>query len=76
MAEHQGEGQTVVKIRFRLIPRSYKGGRRVYSHEEVTLNFPKDVHELLRFLRDQEIGIRGYREGDKVHLELWAKDDL
>ena len=65
----------MVKIRFRLVPRSYKNGRTIYEHEEVSLNFPKDIHELLRFLKEREIEIRGYREGKKVHLELWAKDD-
>jgi hypothetical protein len=65
----------VVKIRFRLVPRSYKNGKRVYKHEEVSLNFPKDIHELLRFLSEKDIGIRGYRKGKRVHLEFWAKDD-
>lgn len=65
----------MVKIRFRMVPKSYKNGRVVYSHEEVSLNFPKDTHELLRFLREREIGIRGYREGKKLYLEFWAMED-
>jgi hypothetical protein len=65
----------VVKIHFRMVPRFYKNGTRVSNSEEVTLNFPKDIHELLRFLRERELGIRGYREGKKAHLEFWAKDD-
>lgn len=65
----------MVKLHFRVVPKSYKGGRRIYSHEEVTLNLPKDIHEVLRFLRGKKIGIKGYREGNKVHLEIWAKDD-
>jgi hypothetical protein len=66
----------VVKLRFRMVPRPYKNGRKVYNHEEVTVNFPKNVHELLRFLNDREILISGFREGKKVHLELWAEEDL
>jgi hypothetical protein len=65
----------VVKIRFRLVPRSYKNGKRVYEHEEVSLNFPKEVHELLRFLNKRDLMISGYREGKRVHLEFWAKDE-
>ncbi len=65
----------MVKIRFRMVPKSYKNGRVVYSHEEVTVNFPKNVHELLRFLNDRQILMSGFREGKKVHLELWAEDD-
>ncbi len=65
----------MVKIRFRMVPKSYKNGGIVYNHEEVSLNFPKDIHELLRFLSEKEIEIRGYREGKKVHLEFLAKDD-
>ena len=50
-----------MKLHFRVIPKSYKGGRRVYSHEEVTLNFPKDLHELLRFcgIRELKLGVSG-----------------
>lgn len=65
----------MVKIRFRMVPSSYKNGNTIYEYEEVSLNFPKDVHDLLRFLQEREIEIRGYREGKKVHFEFWAKDD-
>jgi len=59
-----------VKLQFRTIEKSYKRGLRVYKHEEVTLNFPKELHELLRVLCNKKIEIRGYREGNKIHLIL------
>jgi hypothetical protein len=59
-----------------MVPKPYKNGRIIYSHEEVTVNFPKNVHELLRFLGDRDVLFSGFREGKKVHLEVWAEDDL
>jgi hypothetical protein len=43
-----------------MVPKSYKNGRVVCSHE-VTVNFPKNVHELLRFLNDRQILMSGFR---------------
>jgi hypothetical protein len=56
----------MVKLHFRIIEKSYKKGLRVYKHEEVTLNFPKELHELLRVLCDKKLEIRGFTEGNKV----------
>jgi hypothetical protein len=74
-ANSNGEALIVVKLHFRVIEKPNKNGGRVYVQEEVTLNFPKDLHDLLRFLRDQKIEIKGERDGQKVHLELWDKED-
>ena len=65
----------MVKLYFRIIENTYKNGQRVYSHGEVTLNFPKDLHELLRFLRYKKLEIKGYREGKKVHIIIGDRED-
>ena len=66
----------MVRLQFRIIEKSYKKGLRVYKHEEVTLNFPKELHELLRFLSNKRLEIKGYREGNKVHLVIGDKEEL
>jgi len=65
----------MVRLQFRIIEKPYKKGLRVYKHEEVTLNFPKELHELLRILRDKKLEIKGYREGNKIHLILGDKEE-
>jgi hypothetical protein len=65
----------MVKLQFRVIENSYKNGQRVYFHGEVTLNFPKDLHELLRFLRYKKLEIKGYIEGKKVHIIIGDRED-
>jgi hypothetical protein len=65
----------MVKLQFRTIKKSYKKGLRVYKHEEVTLNFPKELHELLRVLCNQKLEIKGYKEGNKIHLILSNKEE-
>jgi hypothetical protein len=64
----------MVKLQFRIIEKTYKNGLRVYKHEEVTLNFPKELHELLRVLDDKKLEIRGYKEGNKIHLIFSEKE--
>jgi hypothetical protein len=65
----------MVRLQFRIIEKSYKNGLRVYKHEEVTLNFPKELHELLRVLSDKKLYIKGYKEGNKIHLIFGDKDE-
>jgi hypothetical protein len=65
----------MVKLQFRIIERVYKKGLRVYKHEEVTLNFPKELHDLLRVLSGKKLEIKGYREGNKIHLIFGEKEE-
>ena len=65
----------MVKLQFRVIENSYKNGQRIYFHGEVTLNFPKDLHEILGFLRYKKLEVKGYREGKKVHIIIGDKED-
>jgi hypothetical protein len=65
----------LVKLQFRIIEKPYKNGQRVYVHGEVTLNFPKDLHELLMFLRYKKLEIKGYKEGKKVHIIIGDRED-
>ena len=63
----------MVKIRFRVLEKKYKG--RVSTSEEVSVNFPKDLHELLRFLKDKTVEMKGRREGKTAVITIWDKDD-
>ena len=65
----------MVRLKFRIVEKPYKNGLRVYKHEEVTLNFPKELHELLRGLCDKKLEIKGYREGNKIHLIFGDKGE-
>jgi hypothetical protein len=50
------------------IERKYKN--KTYLNEEYTLNFPKDLHELLRFLRNRQVKITGKKEGKTIYITL------
>ena len=65
----------MVRLQFRIVKKFYKKGLRVYTNEEVTLNFPKDLHELLRSLRDKKLEIEGNKEDKKIHLILSDRED-
>ena len=65
----------MVRLQFRIVKKPYKKGLRVYRHEEVTLNFPKELHELLRGLCGKKLEIKGYREGNKIHLIFGDKEE-
>jgi len=59
----------MVKLQFRVIENSYKNGQRVYFHGEVTLNFPKDLHEILRFLRYKKLCVVEEHSADNKFIE-------
>jgi len=63
----------MVKLQFRIIRKKYK--HRIHLTEEYTLNFPKDLHELLRFLRNRQVKITGKREGKTVYITLSENTD-
>ena len=65
----------MVRLQFRIVEKTYKKGLHIYMHEEVTLNFPKELHKLLRVLCDKNLEIKGYSEGGKVHLVLGYKEE-
>ena len=58
----------MVKLRFRVIKRVYKN--KTYLSEDYNLSFPKDIHELLRFLRNSKVTIAGRREGETVYITM------
>jgi hypothetical protein len=63
----------MVKLQFYIVEKPNKTGSRVGNYESVRLNFPKDLHELLRGLRDRKIEVKGYREGKTIHIILTEK---
>jgi hypothetical protein len=63
----------MVRLGFYKVKKTYK--RKVRECEEVTLHFPKELHEFLRCLRNHQLAIRANREGKIAHVKLIDKDD-
>ena len=63
----------MVKLGFYKVTKKYKN--RVREYEEVTLHFPKDLHEFLRCLRNHQLEIKANREGKTTHIMLIDNDD-
>jgi hypothetical protein len=63
----------MVKLGFYKVAKKYKN--RVREYEEVTLHFPKELHEFLRCLRNHQLEIRASREGKTTHVMLIDNDD-
>ena len=58
----------MVRFHFRIVEKSYKKGLRVYKHEEVTLNFPKELHELLRVFVTKNLRLKDVPKAAKYTL--------
>ncbi len=61
----------MVKLRFRVVTSKYKGN--LYRHEECTVTFGKDLHEILRFLANRQVKITAKREGNAVYFTMTEK---
>jgi hypothetical protein len=63
----------MVKLGFYVVEKCYKN--RVYKHELVLLRFPKELHEILRCLRDKQLEIKVTREENTTHITLIDKQE-
>jgi hypothetical protein len=63
----------MAKLGFYKVKKKYKN--RVREYEEVTLHFPKDLHEFLRCLQNHRLEIKANREGKTTHIMLIDNDD-
>jgi|WetSurMetagenome_2_1015567.scaffolds.fasta_scaffold37077_4 hypothetical protein len=63
----------MVKLGFYKVKKTYK--RKVREYEEVTLHFPKELHEFLRCLRNRQLEIKANREGKTTHIMLIDNND-
>jgi hypothetical protein len=61
----------MVKLVFYVVKKRYK--RKVYEHESICLHFPKELHEVLQYLRNQELKVKAIREGNTTHITLVEK---
>lgn len=61
----------MVKLGFYVIKKDGKRGVREY--EEVYLRLPKELHELVRCLRNRHLEIKATREGNITHIMLIEK---
>jgi len=63
----------MAKLGFCKVKKKYKN--RVREYEEVTLHFPKNLHEFLRCLRNHQLEIKANREGKITNIMLIDNDD-
>jgi hypothetical protein len=63
----------MVKIHFVIIRKQYKN--KVYEYEQVTMHFPKDMHDFLRCLRNRHLQIKAKRKGKTTHIMLIDNED-
>ena len=61
----------MVKIGFYVVKK--RGKKCVYEYEEVSMRFPKELHEFLRCLRYHQLEIKASREGKTTHIMLIDK---
>jgi hypothetical protein len=62
----------MVKLQFYIIEKPNKNGQ-IGNYETVRLTIPKNLHELLRELRDKKIEVKAYQEGKTIHIILTEK---
>jgi hypothetical protein len=63
-----------VKIHFKIIRKRYK--KKLYEYEQAYMNFPKELNDFLRCLRDRELEIKASREGKTTHITLVEVEEL
>lgn len=63
----------MVKLQFSKITKPYKNGKRVYHYEQISLNFPKELHEILQCLRNRQLDIKASRVNNIICIQLIDK---
>ena len=63
----------MVKLRYSKIIKRYKNGKRVYRYEQVSLNIPKELHEMLQCLRGRQLEIKASRVDKIICIQLIDK---
>jgi hypothetical protein len=63
----------MAKLRFSKIIKRYKNGKRVYQYEQVSLNFPKELHEMMQCLRNRQLEIKASRINNIICIQLIDK---
>ena len=63
----------MVKLQFSKIIKRYKNGKRVYKYEQISLNFPKELHEMMQCLRNRQLEIKASREDKIICIRLTDK---
>ena len=66
----------MVKLRFSKIIKRYKNGKRIYQYEQISLNFPKELHEMLQCLRNRHLEIKASRENKIFYMQLIDKEGV
>jgi hypothetical protein len=70
------EVDCIVKLRFSKIIKRCKNGKRVYRYEQVSLNFPKELHSMLQCLRNRQLEIKASRVDKIICIQLIDKGPL
>ena len=63
----------MVKLQFSKITKRYKNGKRVYHYEQISLNFPEELHEMLQCLRNRQLEIKASRVNNIICIHLIDK---
>lgn len=58
----------MVKLGIYIVKKRLKSG--VHQYEEFSMRFPKELHELLRCLRDHQLEIKARKEGKIIYIML------
>jgi hypothetical protein len=63
----------MVKLQFSKIIKRCKNGKRIYQYEQVSLNFPKELHEMMQCLRNRQLEIKASRVDKIICIQLIDK---
>jgi hypothetical protein len=63
----------MVKLQFSKIIKRCKNGNRIYQYEQVSLNFPKELHEMMQCLRNRQLEIKASRVDKIICIRLIDK---
>jgi len=75
LACQQEEELDMVKLQFSIIKKRYKNGRRVYHYERVSLDFPREFHELMKTLRNRRLKMDVTQQGKTTNITLTECED-
>ena len=63
----------MVKLRFSKIIKRYMNGKRVYQYEQVSFNFPKELHKMLQCFRNRPLEIKVSQVDKIIYIQLIDK---
>lgn len=59
-----------MKLRFDKTKRKYKNGRKIYNYDRITLVFPSEYHDLLKFFKGKQLSIQVTKKEGTINISL------